>query len=366
MGQHSLALQAWFRGREGQGVDPGRLLRQWREGLAGCLPAWLRRRLDPALSPLVLEPGADGVTHLYRRAGDERRAVGDISRTDPGAVQRLRSLHKDPRQPVILRLPEGWVLRRRVTLPAAARENLRQVIGFEMDRLTPFTVDQVFYEYRPVTAPADPGQLTVELAVVPRERVEPWLALLREAGLRVSLIEAEGLWPEANLLPPEARSRISGRDLMTRAVLLLLLLVLLVTALGIPLWQRASRVAALEEEVAVARRQADVVLRLRERLDKRQESLDYVLSRRRESLPVVTVLKRVTELLPDDTWLQQFDLRGNELSLRGMSDQATALIRRLEESPAFFSVGFRSPVVQAGEKERFYLSAKVVSPGEKP
>ena len=54
---------------------------------------------------------------------------------------------------------------RRVTMPAATEENLRQVLGFEMDRLTPLRADEVYFDYRVVSRDAAAGQIAVQLAV---------------------------------------------------------------------------------------------------------------------------------------------------------------------------------------------------------
>ena len=48
---------------------------------------------------------------------------------------------------VILCLPADKVLTRTLTLPLATEENLREVLAFQMDRQTPFTVEQVYYDY---------------------------------------------------------------------------------------------------------------------------------------------------------------------------------------------------------------------------
>jgi cysteinyl-tRNA synthetase len=46
---------------------------------------------------------------------------------------------------------------RRFRLPAATAENLFQVAGFELDRLTPFTAAQVYYHVRVIERLVDRG-----------------------------------------------------------------------------------------------------------------------------------------------------------------------------------------------------------------
>ena len=47
---------------------------------------------------------------------------------------------------VVLVLPDDQVLRRTVELPLAARENLREVVSFELDRYTPFAAEDVMFD----------------------------------------------------------------------------------------------------------------------------------------------------------------------------------------------------------------------------
>ena len=57
--------------------------------------------------------------------------------------RRLQASIQNPALRAIFCIPESSTLTRNLSLPAAAEDNLRQVLGFEMDRQTPFKADQV-------------------------------------------------------------------------------------------------------------------------------------------------------------------------------------------------------------------------------
>ena len=85
---------------------------------------------------------------LRHRAGGSERQLGSIRiDADPDtAKSALRPLIADldfDRVLVCLHLPAGLALRKIIDLPAAAEENLLQVLAFEMDRLTPFAAEAV-------------------------------------------------------------------------------------------------------------------------------------------------------------------------------------------------------------------------------
>ena len=68
------------------------------------------------------------------------------------------------------------------------------------------------------------------------------------------------------------------------------------------------------------------------------------------------VLEDVTRILPDDTWLTQFELhsgRGKdaprEITLRGESANAGRLVSMLEESKLFTQAAPRSPTTKISQ-----------------
>src|SRR3546814_19674360 len=87
-------------------------------------------------------------------------------------VAALRGVDREDLRLALL-LPSATVLRRPLALPLAARDNLLQVVAFEMDRQTPFTAAQVYYTVRELATPAPPGRFNVELVAVPRGTPDP-------------------------------------------------------------------------------------------------------------------------------------------------------------------------------------------------
>src|SRR4030095_9392843 len=88
------------------------------------------------------------------------------------------------RPPAIVDLPRWLVLpanaglRRRMTLPAAAAERLRDVVSFEIDRQTPFTAQTAAFDARILARRAADGQLEVDLVAVPPPASQPRLDAL--------------------------------------------------------------------------------------------------------------------------------------------------------------------------------------------
>ena len=109
-----------------------------------------------------------------------------------------------------LLLPAGSSLRRRLPLPAAAVERLRDVVGFEIERQTPFAADAVAFDARVLGRREGSGAIDAELIAVPRAALDPQLAALGPLAPLLAGIDVagnDGTPLEVNLLPPAQRRR---------------------------------------------------------------------------------------------------------------------------------------------------------------
>lgn len=322
----------------------------WLGGLRQCLPRRLRQGLGQTRRYVLLAQDGGFVMQLH---GIE--SVQDLAQLDSlqnPALARLLGSGRQRRASLTLRVPAESVFKRTVALPIAATGNLRQVLQFEMDRLTPFSDAEVLFDFRVLGRQTDKGQVLVELAVLRKEVVETLVAQLEDAGQPTRIVDAPGLWEGVNLLRsalPRGGATHAGAWLAVG-----LIVALLVAALLTPLWQARQVVLDLDARLQQARDQAAVIGGLQRQLDEGAALANFVSRRQQQRVPIVELLSELTERLPDDTWLQQLSIRGKNVELQGESAQATTLIELLEDSPRFESVAFRAPLTQvrgaAGER----------------
>jgi general secretion pathway protein L len=340
-------LQRW--------LDIGALLRWWGMGLFACLPPFLRRLLVPPSSRLVLSLQEDGRELVALREGRADELGRWMLHGDE-----VRGLPTMKRKAVVFRLPEKKILSRTVALPQAAENNLRQVVGFELDRLTPFTADKVYYDARVIARQPETKRITVKLSAIPRKALDPLLEALARMQVVPSVVDAAGE-PGINLLPQERKPRHGAGTQRLQGVLAGLVLVALVAAAFLPLWQLRALVIDLIPRVDTAQSRAEVVYRLREELEKAVASHQFLQEKHRQSVSALRLLNEFTRILPDGTWLEQLDLRGDEVQLRGQSREASSLIAVVESSALFQDVTFRSPVIadRRTGRDRFHLAAQI-------
>ena len=210
----------------------------WSGELLGVLPDRLRERLLPAGQRLVVDFAGDRV-NFVRSKGSTAKRVGSIllseeeldlapDRRQVDAVRRIVDRAGLGGVVGLLRLPREKVLRRLVDLPAAAAENLREVLGFEMDRQTPFKADEVCFDFRIRSHDTQHKRIKVDLVVVPREVVDRVMRLAEAWGLDLDLLDLSVKVPQDDqlfdLLPrarrdARARLRRTAMGLATVTVL---------------------------------------------------------------------------------------------------------------------------------------------------
>lgn len=266
------------------------------------------------------------------------------------------------------------VLRKRIVLPAAVEENFRQALAYDLDRHTPFKSDELYFDAAIVGRDPAHGTITVDLVAARRMVVDPLRKLAAGWGVDIAAIVPEAPATAAmsrlNLVPPEERASTSPWARWQFWLPLGLLVAAALAAAIIPVWQKREYAIEMNQVVGQARAQAAVSEALRQELDARVGDFNAVLDRKYAYPSALAVVDTVSKLLPDDTWLTQFELktvaRGKEaaqreLLLRGESANAGKLVQLFEESQFFAQAAPRSPTtkIQPGPGEIFDLGAQL-------
>ncbi len=344
----------------------------WGRNLMAWLPRSWRLALGLDRGRVLLGVEGDGL-RLRLHDGEGLREIGrmpppaelEVEGNDVLAAVLSPAVAELPRW---LLLPADACLRRRLLLPAAAAERLRDVVGFEIDRQTPFTAEDAAYDARLLSRREGDGQLDVELVVVPRAVLDAQRQALGTqarwlAGADVATAEGEPLG--VNLLPPAARF---ARSDPWRAWNLALAGVA-VLAVAATLWQMLdNRRAAADAFAVVTGKQANAA---REVSVQRQRLVDLVqgqafLDRSRGGrATTVEVLDELSRRLPDDTHLEKFALEGGRITLIGLSSEASALVGRLEGSKLWRAPALTGALVPdpRSRRDRFTLVMELVDTG---
>ena len=87
--------------------------------------------------------------------------------------------------------------------------------------------------------------------------------------------------------------------------------------------------------------------------------------RKQDSAATVLVLEALSKALPDNTYVTEIDIRGDKLQVVGISRDAPALVRLMEQSSRFTQATFVAPTTRAESSgERFQIEAQIKLPFE--
>ena len=170
-----------------QASPAGAFVRWWLAELQGMLPASMRERLQHAQRKVVARVEGTEL-ELFWQEGESLQqldvfSLGQDAEVLRRQIQDLLSRHELEEAPRVLVMSESGVLRKILTLPLAAEANLRQALAFEMDRHTPFSADQVHFDYRIIERDRERGQLQLELVVSPAGPLDEQVEQVTMQGL---------------------------------------------------------------------------------------------------------------------------------------------------------------------------------------
>jgi general secretion pathway protein L len=350
------------------------MVKWWLGELAELVPESMRRRFVGQQVRLILVVDMPG-DNLLEESGQRSRWLGRIELDAPAPGLARRVLAAVPRAArngatgLVLRYPASRALRTPVALPLAAERNLAEVVGFEFERLVPFSRSDVYYAYRVTARDKQAQQLRLDLFVLPRSEVAALSRTVDSLGLRVAGLEVAEPGRDGRVTPiplsdrESGSTRRAGRGIVIGLSAAVALLALLCVA--IPFWQASGAIAGLRAQMGEARRQAETAAALQKQIEaKRQE--EQFLSERRRAMPTVTeLLATLTQMIPDDAYLTELSINGDRVRLVGAASSATALLTLIAQSPAFRGAAFQSPIVQDPRlnRERFDITASIAQRG---
>jgi general secretion pathway protein L len=335
----------------------------WFSQLVELLPQQLRHSISSDADALVVTPigplerGVDAVAVHSRRNGKET-ALGHFNLSAVGLAELPRSAGRA----TVLRLGEADVLAKTVSLPLAAERELDQVLAFEMDRETPFTAEELYWNHRISGSDRQNGRLSVRLSLVPKANLDPLITALAQIGIRPSRVEiADG--PDKGFYLPlngdgSRTQHASSRLLWSAAAgCAILALATIIT----PFVRQELTLASLEREVAVGRAAAAEADSLRQEIDRLSGSAGFIETERDKAGRPLVVLAAATRILPDDTYLTEMELRQRKATLSGRSAGAARLIAALAADGVFRNPAFSAPVtrLEALRSELFTINAEV-------
>jgi general secretion pathway protein L len=321
----------------------------WKEQMRGLVPASLRpsgRTWRPVLVAVVEVSDVPAV-ELFLQGKNGKTPLGQYGLNGPVLREALARLPKAQRKSPVLQVSPDLLLEREIILPLAAEQDLKRVVAYEMDRLTPFRADEVLWTCIVEKRDTARNRLHVRMTIVPRVRVQPILAALQRAGLFPARIEAGGTAEPCRVIPlVESRPDRAWLGPRTDSYALICCGILAAAAVALPFVLQSIAWARIDAQIDAMKPQVMEAERLRKKIASGATTVDAIAAARSQVGTLLQAIALLTDVLPDDTFLTMLSARQRKLTISGRSAAAARLIGAMAAHPLIHNPAFTAPVIR--------------------
>lgn len=268
-------------------------------------------------------------------------------------------LSEEINHPVSIILSENLILERKITLPKAAKNNFRNIIKLQLPRLLPMAEQDIHFD---CLSTEKDGQdvITVSVAMIKRQLSQKIVSIFTDSGHRVKIIKGLSRAGERisfTFLNLSKKYKVLESRMIAGLVMGFLLLTILFTSIHYAqLSKREVFLAKKMSELSQKARGIEGLSNEIQKFDRQQELYQSKI----EHLRFDEILSSLTELLPDDSWIFDFAMNGNRLTISGKTSNASLLVEKIDNSPLFRNVTNSSTRISNpsgnASRERFSIS----------
>ncbi len=350
-------------------IEVGPFFKWWAEQLSFLLPASFREAVK-GKGFLVIEINGEHAQLSYIN-NEQQKLLGEFE-VNALAKEELQSIIESDTDyqdlKIVLRVPEHLSVKQDIFLPAATEANLRQVMGYELDKYTPFTKEQVYFDIIKLGSAKNKALLHIVLILVKKSSLDEMYQHCLILGVKPSFADTAARpvvsgesGSQYNLLPKDLCQKANKMPLFIMLGSMLLSLVLFIMLLALPLNTATGGLETLKRHGQKQARKALAIEDSKKGIDSLLLATQKLIDKKNSVPAMIDVIETVSEVLDDDTWVSQFRYVNKTLQLTGQSASASNLIASLEKQAIFHNVKFISPVTKDTRTglERFKISTEV-------
>jgi general secretion pathway protein L len=263
---------------------------------------------------------------------------------------------------VEVQLPSAQVMTHQLDFPGKAADFLDGMIRAQIDRLTPWTLDDAAFGFSSPERSAN-DRIEVTFAATSKQKLNPLLELakmLDAASVAIYAPVQGHVSAPISLMDRQLRSIIGAAVNVPR--LLRVILFSAIVAAAASLLINAYLGGSLQSDLSD----------LQQQISQRRAALRLgaggpgsalgLLAKRKQTTPSsVMVLEAISRALPDSTYVTELRIEGDKVQVAGMTQDAPSLIRLIEQSPQFSRAIFFAPTTHAANEpgDRFHIEAHI-------
>lgn len=341
----------------------------WGRELSFLVPEKLRELLSDKSGYVFISATTESIL-LSRMIDGQQQTISELALNESSLEQYQQLIGDDAeleKANYILRLTSDQAIKKILYLPAVAKENLRQVIAFEINKYTPFKEEQVYFAVKSL-GKEENGQIKVLLVLTPKKILDTIYQQLKNVQIYSVITDYERAANNFaddldiyNLLP-EQKKQIKNK--ITQGLIWFfssMLLVLTIAVLVFLVWHQRQSVESLRQQLKQLEKDAHFVQSQQLEIDNIVDETEHLIKFKNSSPSLLEIINLLSQLIQDDTWLTHFKYNDTRLQIQGQSPTASALIGMLESSSLFSNARFVSPLTQDKKTglERFQISVDV-------
>lgn len=330
----------------------------WRDGLAAGL-SLIASRLSrsPTFRMEFADSGGRGPV-LFNVEDGWRIALPPAPAVLPKNVaNRLRGAELEYAVP-----PHAIMQRDLDPLPRESLPYVENLVKHQLESLFPWRSDTILHAAEINDGPG--GKLNVTVSATSRAALEAVIVAAKACKARaLSVVSSTAKGAPIRIAVPlaEASGEVDWAQKAAQYMILgvLALAAAAVTAGTLSLQSVQSDIAAIDE--ALASRRAVIARAAQQQAERRTDELGR---KKQASIVSVLVLERLSEVLPNDTYLTDLAVEAGKVRMTGFSARATDLVPLLEASGYFDRAAFYAPTTRVEGKpvDRFSIEASVKTP----
>ena len=246
------------------------------------------------------------------------------------------------------------ILLRELSLPPLGERDVAAAVAMDVQFASPFPASETHYGYSTLRLPN--GQMQIEIAIVRHSHIEriqsshPSLALFTRGQCRAIPLHGNTPHPQSAWY----------RSPLTLGLVALLILLIFAWIISPALLLRAEAIAH-EAALSNLNAHAAPLLHKREELSTLQQQLENALTFDQQHPDPLNLLEQLSRELPDNTWVTQLNLRKDQLTLEGSSDNAVAIVSLLEKASELQEVRLGASINRdpRNGRENFQILARI-------
>lgn len=354
-------------------LDVKKFFRWWRRELSFLVPEKIRQIINDRRGTIIVRPEGNQFELTYVLNGQVEPLI-KLDRNESGTAQYKALLADDERlikANLIFRLSSRYGIQKEISLPAAAAENLYQVVSYELSRYSPFNTEQAYFAVKRLNVVNEPGQIRVLLILTAKKDLDAFHEDLKAMGMSPVFIDYEGVPNDLeqndeqyNLLPEPLREKSAKAPQLIYSALTAAVVILLCAVMILPVWFEYQAVNDLESKIIPIEKEAKKIQALQLEIDSVTDETRKLIEQKNAAPALLVMLNTLSALIKDDTWVIYAQYSDGHLQINGESPAASTLISVLEASDIFVNARFASPVTQdnISKLERFQITVDTASP----